>query len=335
MRQRPLARLFTCGLVLALAACGRAASLPIASPTPQSLVPWIDTPAPAPPPPVSGTTSGAPPCTAATLRIGWGGTSGIGGGRMASAIVFWNIGDSDCALSGYPRIELLGTSQAPLKLEARPGFDNKRPVVLNAHGTPPASPGLTPGEGEAVIEWRLSPSASGSGQCMDAQVSAVRLQIPNDPTTLSIKPSAADQFTLAPCDGWYSVNAFTGPAPEQSPPPVLDFSATTPTQVAAGDWADFVITVTNPGRILVAWPSPCPGYRDDLFDGHSGAIVAKSHYALNCTGLGQIEPLVPIRFDMRARAPAGTPAGSYMIYWQVDGWFAQTQLLKIPVKVTG
>jgi hypothetical protein len=88
-----------------------------------------------------------------------------------------------------------------------------------------------------------------------------------------------------------------------------------PTTVPAGGTLHYQVQLAAlPGHPLSL--TPCPGYREQLIDSKTYAVIATEDHMLNCSGLTTITHL-GTQFDVQLSVPRSVPAGTKAwLAWQ-------------------
>jgi hypothetical protein len=91
-----------------------------------------------------------------------------------------------------------------------------------------------------------------------------------------------------------------------------------PAYAVAGKPMRYSILLTNGGDKPVSL-SPCPGYKQSIFNMPDNEVGGGITYLLNCPALGPVvAPGHSVRLQMVYRVPAATPVGQQLFFWRCD-----------------
>lgn len=284
---------------LALASCtSTAAPSPSVSPGPRvspvSGVPWTAAPAPARP---SLATTGRP-CAVNDLAVSSLAFAGYAlGTEWFDGTVTLHAAAS-CDLPAEPAASLQDASGAGLAVPAAEVSADRIVAV----------PSSTLG-----VSLHLSKWCALKAQPRAADLTLLR----GDKLHVIIADSA--MAAAAPCAGSasYGSSFATTSSPSSTPSALSPITATlTPVSgnASSGNEFPYTITLTNGGSDTFSF-NPCPAY-DEGIKVASGYAVS---YELNCAAAQPIAPGASETFDMSIAVPAGTPTGSYILSWSLEG----------------
>jgi hypothetical protein len=280
-----------------LATAGSTSSVDLAG-----AVPWIDAPpqpyrpptATPPPPPATN----ARPCAAQDVTATFAGGNGAGGHSIIY-VNFRNTSQSTCVLKGYPHV----TATEPGLPDVAATDGSYFPNGLAAN-MPPGQDTLLGLETDTYCAAR----PGGGGGPLYHHIAIV---LPGGGTA---SPAGQSEKFDVTC-GLHLTSFFVRQPDAQPPDPLsaLKVSLETPSTARAGAALIYVTDLTNPTSHAISL-DPCPGYIESA----SLPAPVKQPYALNGAPVGAIGPTRTIRFEMRMRIPADTPAGPLTIHWTLE-----------------
>lgn len=265
-------------------------------------IPWINAPARPYQPPTAPSTppaaTDARPCTTSDVAARF--TDGTGaGGHSETYVTFRNTSRSTCVLKGYPRVTATEPGRPDVTATNGSFFPSGRPANM-----PPGRETLLGLETDTYCNAR--PGGGGGGP----PYHHIAIRLPGGGTVALHR--ASDGFDVA-C-GLHLTGFFVAQAEQPEPhDPLSDLRASleTPRTIRAGGTLVYVADVRNPTDRPISL-IPCPGY----IEWTTGTPTpAKQTYALNCRPVGAIAAHGSVRFEMRLRIPANTPAGPIHISW--------------------
>ena len=272
------------------------------------VVPWVDRPAAKPPPPTQP--SPPPPayaeCKSDQLAAHVG-ESGAATGNEATDLVFLNVSDRPCTLTGY------ASSFTGIK------SDGSRQLLHPQHGTFfdsavewPAN--LQPGEHGLMIIGTASGCIGSPGYTSDPYAGEIIELADGGKFTLDAKFDTVcgldiSQFHKNPPQSFYD-----GPT---SPYDSLEVTADFPSTAVAGTTLHYTVRLRNTGNSPVTL-EPCPTYEEALY----GDSAHDYFYELNCDTVTSIQSGESVTYAMEMSVPDST--GPAKFAWRIAGSSAGT-----------
>ena len=279
------------------------------------VMPQAPSPSPHPPAPIP---SGTPACGANVLEVAYYGGGGAGGHTNFS-FGFRNRSTSQCFLSGYPDVTVLGGSgNVMIKASGTaqrgtffdtPGWDE--PILL-ATGTPSLNSivqtrQVVAGQAALNVEWV---------DCRLPQASRIQFDLTDGGGRLLADFPAKASWSAA-CDGGtiapFLLRGHFWPTGIEWPPgPIIistRVSITVPASVKHGSTFIYFVAITNASQMDYSL-TQCPDYVEIL-----GTKQAVGQYQLNCAPVRHIAPGASVTFEMRLKVPDTMPAGPVQLEW--------------------
>jgi hypothetical protein len=278
-----------------------------ASPSPaQSVVPWVDRPAPSYlPPSASLPPADARPCLPADLRAE-AGQVGFGLGNSNLPVTFVNASTTPCTLIGYPTLVGIDADGTARPIAARHG---------SYFGDPGPPANIAPGGSAALnISGADACQSALSGEHKTYKVLRVGLPAGGSVEVAGSEFDTACGVTVSP----FGVPATANP-PLDVPLSPLTATIAAPRSVGAGTTLRYVVTVMNPTDTEYSLV-PCPAYEQFVGSGSGEPWVATIREGyLNCDAVSAIPARRSVSFEMRLAIPADQPAGEAKFGWHLQG----------------
>lgn len=294
------------GVVLATAVFALAMSLSSSGATPASStpIPWLDAPLPLyhlPSPKVIPYPTNAPPCEAGVVRVRHG-RGGAATGHLLDELLFTNTSTKPCLLRGYPRVEATSPTGAQV-------------VLHPSHGTffGPLIPATLAPHGHSLLDFETD-DACDNGLEQPTHYRHLRFTLPSGGSVSGGSISltvvcglAISSFGLKP--------RYTDIYAARGTPGALQVRINLPKSASPGGTLTYTVTLSNPTRQMIRFPSTCPGYTQGFYT--TGAQVHGS-YRLNCSTVRSIPPHASATFAMELQVPQSASTGLAKFGWNLD-----------------